>query len=254
MNSILKDKLELVIRVINEHGYKVKFIKHNQSPEKARKTISVSTFKLGDVHMYELHKLGEDGKEFICMGLSENERITERDITLFLGVRNECAICYTITEATIIATCESCKALICEECSKRIDQCPICQDDMDDNFLCNMVKQNVNEVYQNSVDEYRDVYEQFTAAGSDESLDKRIDRYSKFLSFWHIKLHTMQNYMHDECETSGFNFLTYINKKGFVCQNIERMEDEIDAIFIKSVSGKIREKAYKFLDSHKENF
>ena len=130
MNSILKDKLELVIRVMNEHGYEVKFIKHNQSPEKARKTISVSIFKIGDVHMYELHKLGKDGQEFICMGLSEDERITERDITLFLGDRNECAICYTITEATIIATCKSCKALICEECSTRIDQCPICQGDM----------------------------------------------------------------------------------------------------------------------------
>jgi hypothetical protein len=31
------------------------------------------------------------------------------------------------------------------------------------------------------------------------------------------------------------------------------MEDEIDAIFIKSVSGKIREKAYKLVNSHKEN-
>jgi hypothetical protein len=82
----------------------VKFIEHNQSPPKARKTISVSIFKFGDVQMYELHKLGEDGKEFICMGLSEDERITERDITLFLGIKNECAICYTITKATIIAT------------------------------------------------------------------------------------------------------------------------------------------------------
>ena len=253
MNQALKEKLELVIRVINEHGYKVKFIKHNQNPEKARKTISVSTFKLGDVHMCELHKLGEDEKEFICMGLSEDERITERDIILFLGVRNECAICYTITEASIITTCESCKALICEKCLKKIDQCPICQDVMSDNFLCNMLKQNVNEVYRNSIDEYHDVYEQFTAAGSNESLDERIDRYSKFLSFWHIKLHTMQKNMHEECKNPGFNFLTYINKKGFVCQNIERMEDEIDAIFIKNVSVKIRAKAYKLVNSHKEN-
>ena len=206
--------------------------------DKVNKTISVSIFELGGVHTFELHRLGENGKECICMGLSDDERITERDITFFLGVKNECAICYTITKATIITTCESCKALICGECLKKIDQCPICQDDMGDNFLCDMVKQKAEEIYQNSVDEYRDVYEQFTAAGSDESLDERIDRYSKFVSFWHIKLHTMQKNMQDECEPPGFNFLIYIQKKRFVRQNIEHMEDEIDAIFIKSVSEK----------------
>ena len=42
MNLLLKAKLEFVIRVVNEHGYKIKILKDQEQPKEVDEVISVS--------------------------------------------------------------------------------------------------------------------------------------------------------------------------------------------------------------------
>jgi hypothetical protein len=40
MNSMLKEKLDFVIRVINEHGYKIKILKDQEQPKEVEKLLA----------------------------------------------------------------------------------------------------------------------------------------------------------------------------------------------------------------------
>jgi hypothetical protein len=39
MNQALKAKLEFVIRVVNEHGYKIKILKNKEKPKEVEKLL-----------------------------------------------------------------------------------------------------------------------------------------------------------------------------------------------------------------------
>jgi hypothetical protein len=51
----------------------------------------------------------------------------EKHITHFLGVENDCVICYSSLDIEAHNTRLKCKVVICDECLKqKITQCPIC--------------------------------------------------------------------------------------------------------------------------------
>ena len=40
MNSMLKEKLDFVIRIVKEHGYKIKILKNKENPKEVEKLVA----------------------------------------------------------------------------------------------------------------------------------------------------------------------------------------------------------------------
>ena len=40
MNSMLKEKLDFVIRIVKEHGYKIKILKNKEKPKEVEKILA----------------------------------------------------------------------------------------------------------------------------------------------------------------------------------------------------------------------
>ena len=56
MNSMLKEKLDFVIRNVKEHGYKIKILKNKEKPIEVETIISISPPKcIDDKHMLTFH-------------------------------------------------------------------------------------------------------------------------------------------------------------------------------------------------------
>ena len=128
MNQALKAKLEFVIRVVNEHGCKIKILKNKEKPKEDDKIISVSPPKCIDgKNMLTFYKYIKN-KKYACLSLGENHNTTEHYIKQFLGVETDCPVCYSALDESKV-WCQHCRATICIKCSEQITRCPICQNE-----------------------------------------------------------------------------------------------------------------------------
>ena len=74
---MVKEKLDFVIRVVKEHGYKLKILNNKEKPKEVENIISVSPPKcIEGKHMLTFHKYIKN-KEFSCLSLGENHTTTE---------------------------------------------------------------------------------------------------------------------------------------------------------------------------------
>ena len=256
MNSMLKEKLDFVIRVMDEHGYKIKILKDQEQPIEVETIISISAPKcIDDKNMLTFHKYIKN-KEFRCIPLGENHNITEHYIKQFLGLETDCLICYSAIDESKV-WCKKCRATICIKCFKQITQCPICQNKewtiKHRGVLKVLSYDELNALFE---DEYRKEYETFTGEDrrntrySTFTPKQQITRCSKFLAFWEIKLKELD--AHPEFYSTD-DYETHINKRMFFMDNIEQLNTRIDNTFSTKQIKKIREAANKLIVSATNN-
>ena len=261
MNLLLKAKLEFVIRVVNEHGYKIKILKDQEQPKEVDEVISVSPPKyINGKNMLTFHKYIKN-KGFSSLALGENHDTTEHYIKQFLGVETDCPVCYS-TLGEFKVCCQKCIAIICETCSKQLARCPICQNE-EWTMKHGLVREVLNcselsdiELCALFADEYREEYEKFTGEDTRNSvysastLNQQISRYSKRLAFWQIKSDELD-------ERSNFytpdDITTYIQKQMFFTNNLEYIIQKMYNDFSLETSMEISRKAYKLKVSARNN-
>ena len=128
MSSMLKEKLEFVIRVVNEHGYTIKILKDQERPSEVDKVISVSPPQyINGKNILTFHKYIKS-KGLGSLAIGENHNTTEHFIKQFLGVETDCPVCYSSVDAPGV-WCQKCRAIVCVKCSEQLARCPICQNE-----------------------------------------------------------------------------------------------------------------------------
>ena len=93
MSSMLKEKLEFVIRVVNEHGYRIKILKDQETPSEVDKVISVSPPQYINGKNMLIFYIYIKNKDFNCFGVGENQDTNEHSIKQFLGLETDCPVC-----------------------------------------------------------------------------------------------------------------------------------------------------------------
>ena len=248
MNSMLKEKLDFVIRVVKEHGYKIKILKNKEKPKEVEKIISISPPKcIDDKNMLTFHKYIKNSG-FSCLVLGENHNTTEHYIKQFLGVETDCPVCYLPLNGSEV-WCQKCKAIVCMKCSEQITRCPICQNE---EWTIKHIKAkeslNSDELWTLFENEYQEEYEKFTGEdtrGSNNAiytLNQEITRYSKILAFWCIKLKELDE--HREFHTPD-GITSYNNKRTFFMNIIKALHFKMDNMFTTEIIIKILKESSK---------
>ena len=266
MKQALKAKLEFVIRVVNEHGYKIKILKDQEQPSKVDKVISVSPEYIAGKNMLTFHKYIQNSGSSI-LSLGENHNTTEHYISQFLNVETDCPVCYLPLNGSEV-WCQHCRAIVCVKCSEQLAQCPICKNEewtikhrlaeqlafhaefcskaLSGNEVCTLLY----------ADEYREEYEHFTGEDtrntrySAYTTNEQISRYSKRLAFWKIKLNELGEYPEFYTE-EGIE--SYIYKRMFFMGNLDQVRVRMEDIFTNEIKTKIHKAAYKLEVSARHN-
>ena len=259
MNSMLKEKLDFVIRVVKEHGYKIKILKNKEKPIEVEKIISVSPPKcIDDKNMLTFHKYIKN-MGFSCLSLGENHNTTEHYIKQIWGVETDCPVCYSTLDESKV-WCQTCRAIFCVKCSEQLARCPICQNEewtikhrIDEQLsfhaeFCSKALSGNEVCTLLYADEYREEYEHFTGEDtrntrySAYTTNEQISRYSKRLAFWKIKLNELGE--HPEFYTQD-GITSYTYKRMLFMGNLDRVRVRMENNFTNEIKTKIREAAYK---------
>jgi len=132
MNKAIKEKLGIVIRIINKYNYRVMFLKEDEKPYKNDNMIFISPpICVDGNHLFCLYRPIRQNlngtTKMAALRIYRDYPLHEKHITHFLGLENDCVICYSSLDIEAHNTCLKCKVVICDECLKqKITKCPIC--------------------------------------------------------------------------------------------------------------------------------
>lgn len=130
MNDDLKKKLANVINIINNHGYKIKFMKENDEiyVTADNKTIFVNTkMRQGTALLIFPLKETFDGVETEIYWVFPDENIIESEVKRLIGIISGCYVCCKKTSS--YCSCLKCRCIVCSNCVNEMKKCVKCNNE-----------------------------------------------------------------------------------------------------------------------------
>lgn len=131
LTPVLKQYLSSVIRKVDMLGFKIQFLKENTDPYITNPTTIFINTNFGYNSILLLKPRNSDSNDIDSSGVMCDSFIIKHDkpplecqINRFLGIINDCCICYEITNE--YNRCIKCNAIICPDCLTNIKKCPVC--------------------------------------------------------------------------------------------------------------------------------